>query len=153
MTADHPFKSIVKGKHNSPGALASARTLTEQDAGSQRCLSAVVPALAEPIIHSLPQAPKSRRTRLSWCSLPVSKQSWEPQESKLHRSIGRRRDLAACTPYDLDCFSFVAVFESPSRSLDLSQVCMFTGRLRLSKLVPCGPMEVCRDRMVTNWSR
>ena len=54
-----------QGKTQLSGRALSARTLTVQDAGSQRCLSAVVPALAEPIIHSLPQAPKSRRTRLS----------------------------------------------------------------------------------------
>jgi hypothetical protein len=33
---------LSRGKHNSSGALASARTSTAQDSGSQRCLSAVV---------------------------------------------------------------------------------------------------------------
>src|ERR1700692_2556895 len=35
----------------------------------------MVPALAEPDIHLLPQAPKSSCRRLSLCSLPVPKQS------------------------------------------------------------------------------
>ena len=39
----------------------------------------------------------------------ASAETVEPQESELRRSIGRRRDLAACTPCDLD-FPFVAVF-------------------------------------------
>jgi transposase len=43
--------NVSRGKHSSPGALASARTSTAQDSGPQRCLSAMVPALAEPIIH------------------------------------------------------------------------------------------------------
>jgi len=42
---------------------------------SRRCLSAVVPAFAEPDIHLLPRAAQGSRRRLSWCSLPVPKQS------------------------------------------------------------------------------
>jgi len=38
------------------------------------CLSAVVPAFAEPDIHLLSRAPQGRHRRLSLCSLPVPKQ-------------------------------------------------------------------------------
>ena len=38
------------------------------------CLSAVVPAFAEPDIHSLSRAGEGRHRRLSVCSLPVLKQ-------------------------------------------------------------------------------
>jgi hypothetical protein len=44
---------------------------------SHLCLSAVVPAFAEPDIHSLSRAPEGRHRRLSLCSLPVLKQSEE----------------------------------------------------------------------------
>ena len=44
---------------------------------SHRCLSALVPAFAEPDIHLLPRAREGLRRRLSWCSLPVPKQSVE----------------------------------------------------------------------------
>ena len=37
----------------------------------------MVPAFAEPDIHSLSQAPKDRHRRLSVCSLPVLKQFGE----------------------------------------------------------------------------
>ena len=42
---------------------------------SHWCLSAVVPAFAEPDIHLLPLTREGLRRRLSWCSLPVPKQS------------------------------------------------------------------------------
>jgi len=44
---------------------------------SQVCLSAMVPAFAEPDIHSLSQILADRHRRLSVCALPVLKQSGE----------------------------------------------------------------------------
>ena len=41
---------------------------------SHACLSAMVPAFAEPDIHSLSQVHADRHRRLSVCSLPVLKQ-------------------------------------------------------------------------------
>jgi hypothetical protein len=58
--------------------------------------------LAEPDIHLLPRAAKSRRRRLSLCSLPVPKQSEESLESCLRRPAGDVRDLAACASSDPD---------------------------------------------------
>jgi hypothetical protein len=58
---------------------------------SHWCLSAVVPAFAEPDIHLLPRARKGLRRRLSWCSLPVPKQSVE----SLKRVFNLRRSLGA----------------------------------------------------------
>jgi len=72
----HPCKSSVKEKHTWSGALARARTFLVKIFSSRIwCLSAVVPAFAEPDIHLLPRARQGLRRRLSWCSLPVSKQS------------------------------------------------------------------------------
>ena len=44
---------------------------------SHMCLSAMVPAFAEPDIHSLSQALADLHRRLSVCALPVLKQSGE----------------------------------------------------------------------------
>jgi hypothetical protein len=62
--------------------------------------------LAEPDIHLLPQAPNSRRRRLSLCSLPVPKQSEESLGSCLRRPAGNLRDLAVCASHDPDVFPF-----------------------------------------------
>ena len=56
---------------------------------SHRCLSALVPAFAEPDIHLLPRAREGLRRRLSWCSLPVPKQS----VGSLRKSCDFRRSL------------------------------------------------------------
>ncbi len=48
---------------------------------SHMCLSAVVPAFAEPDIHSLSQVLADRHRRLSVCSLPVRKQFEESLRS------------------------------------------------------------------------
>src|SRR5881296_2732097 len=54
----HPCKSFVKGEKDSPDArLGGARTIEAiRTRSSHVCLSAVVPAFAEPDIHSLSQA-------------------------------------------------------------------------------------------------
>src|SRR5436309_7329956 len=73
---DHPCKSFVKGEKDSPDArLGGARTIEAiRTRSSHVCLSAVVPAFAEPAIHSLSQVHADRHRRLSVCSLPVLKQ-------------------------------------------------------------------------------
>jgi hypothetical protein len=63
-------------------------------------LSAVVPAFAEPDIHSLSQVPADRHRRLSLCSLPVPKQFEGSLRRILRRSVGYRQDLAACALWD-----------------------------------------------------
>jgi hypothetical protein len=63
------------------------------------CLSAAVPAFAEPDIHSLSQVSKDRHRRLSVCSLPVLKQSGESIGSSIsvaQSAIGRTWQSARC---------------------------------------------------------
>src|SRR5271170_352579 len=76
--------------------------------GSANCASRlVVPAPAEPDIHLLSRAPKSRHRGLSLCSLPVPKQfvvglwSFNP-----FAQSATRRDLAACASMNPDVFAF-----------------------------------------------
>ena len=68
---------------------------------SHVCLSAMVPALAEPDIHSLSRVVEDLHRRLSMCSLPVLKQFGESLRSDLRRSVGNGQDLAACALCDL----------------------------------------------------
>jgi len=79
---------------------------------SHWCLSAVVPAFAEPDIHLLPRARKGLRRRLSWYSLPVPKQSVKSLKRVLSPSLTRHsgRDLAVCALYDLEIFLSLRVF-------------------------------------------
>ncbi len=66
-------KKILLGRASEERALLSlVRTRS-----SHVCLSAMVPAFAEPDIHSLSQILADRHRRLSVCSLPVLKQSGE----------------------------------------------------------------------------
>ena len=63
------------------------------------CLSAVVPAFAEPDIHSLSRAPEGRHRRLSVCSLPVLKQFEESLGSLIsvaQSATGRTWQSARC---------------------------------------------------------
>src|SRR5438309_4215557 len=72
-------------------ALGGARTAEPaRTCSSHVCLSAVVPAFAEPDIHSLSQVHADRHRRLSVCSLPVLKQ-FEESLGNLRRSVGNRR--------------------------------------------------------------
>ena len=65
--------------HTSPDArFGGARTREAvRTRSSHACLSAMVPAFAEPDIHSLSRILADRHRRLSVCSLPVLKQSGE----------------------------------------------------------------------------
>ena len=70
---------FVKRKHTSPeGRFGGARGEPARIRSSHLCLSAVVPAFAEPDIHSLSQIPRNHHRRLSVCSLPVLKQFGVP---------------------------------------------------------------------------
>jgi hypothetical protein len=62
-------------------ALESAHSSLFRMSPAQLCLSAVGSCHAEPDIHLLSQAPRSRHRRLSLCSLPVPKQFVESLES------------------------------------------------------------------------
>src|SRR5438477_2439909 len=83
--AGWPCKFFVKGEKDSPDArLGGARTIEAiRTRSSHVCLSAVVPAFAEPDIHSLSQVHADRHRRLSVCSLPVLKQFEESLGSLL----------------------------------------------------------------------
>ncbi len=71
--------SLCQGEKNPPDArYGGARTLNSgRTRSSHACLSAMVPAFAEPDIHSLSQILADRHRRLSVCSLPVLKQTGE----------------------------------------------------------------------------
>src|SRR2546426_6889965 len=71
--------SLCQGEKDSPEArFGGARTANSgRTRSSHACLSAMVPAFAEPDIHSLSRILADRHRRLSVCSLPVLKQSGE----------------------------------------------------------------------------
>jgi hypothetical protein len=72
----HPCKSSVKEKKNllTRATEERVRWKLSEPAARTCCLSAVVPAFAEPDIHSLSQIRADRHRRLSLCFLPVLKQ-------------------------------------------------------------------------------
>jgi len=71
-----PCKSLSREKKILLTRASEERALLSlsEPAASHVCLSAVVPAFAEPDIHSLSQVHADRHRRLSVCSLPVPKQ-------------------------------------------------------------------------------
>lgn len=93
---------------------------------SHQCLSAVVPAFAEPDIHLLPRAGFGPRRRLSWCSLPVPKQSVGSLGRVLRRSLGQGETWQSAR-FRILRFSFRCGFLCRCRS-ELSQ------RLKVSLL-------------------
>jgi hypothetical protein len=87
----HPCKSRVKEKHTWPGALARARASRSRPLARIWCLSAVVPAFAEPDIHLLPWGPRgpSQKIELVFTAGPETV-SGEPEESfDFRRSLGQ----------------------------------------------------------------
>src|SRR5207237_5139556 len=72
----HPCKSLSREKKILLTRASEERALLSlsEPAASHVCLSAVVPAFAEPDIHSLSQVLADHHRRLSVCSLPVPKQ-------------------------------------------------------------------------------
>src|SRR5262249_27677907 len=73
-----PCKSLSREKDSPEARFGGARTANlGRTRSSQVCLSAMVPAFAEPDIHSLSQILADRHRRLSVCALPVLKQSGE----------------------------------------------------------------------------
>src|SRR5580704_19762586 len=92
----HPCKSSVKGKHGWPGALGRARTFGCRTAQLAFCLSAVVPAFAEPDIHSLSRAQRpSQKIECVFSASPETVRR-KPREVRLLRSVGQWQDLAVC---------------------------------------------------------
>jgi hypothetical protein len=77
--ADLHVSLLSREKKDSPEArFGGARTANSgRPRSSHACLSAMVPAFAEPDIHSLSRILADRHRRLSVCSLPVLKQSGE----------------------------------------------------------------------------
>src|SRR2546425_6429400 len=71
--------SLCQGEKDSPEArFGGACTANSgRTRSSHVCLSAMVPAFAEPDIHSLSQVLADHHRRLSVCSVPVLKQSGE----------------------------------------------------------------------------
>ena len=90
----HPCKSFVKEKKVLLTRATEERALSNlSEPAARTCASRrVVPAFAEPDIHSLSQILTDRHRRLSVCSLPVLKQSGESLGNLLiRRSVGNRR--------------------------------------------------------------
>jgi hypothetical protein len=68
---------------------------------SHLCLSAVVPAFAEPDIHSLSRAPLGPSQKIESVFSPSPETiRREPREFDLRRSVGQWQDLAACALCD-----------------------------------------------------
>jgi hypothetical protein len=100
-------RSFRRGEKDSPDAhLGGARAIGPvRTRSSHVCLSAVVPAFAEPDIHSLSQILADRHRRLSVCSLPVLKQSEESLGGVRSPSLSRQlQDLAVCELVSSCCF-------------------------------------------------
>ena len=97
-------------------ALWRARCLSDQDASLRTCASRLmVPAsLQNRTSICCLGAAKSRRRRLSWCSLPVPKQSEGSLGSCLRRPAGDVRDLAVCASKSILMFFLIGkVFGQP----------------------------------------
>jgi predicted sugar kinase len=79
LSSRHPCKSFVKAKKIllTRASEERARVVPARTRSSHVCLLAMVPAFAEPDIHSLSQILADRHRRLSVCSLPVLKQFGE----------------------------------------------------------------------------
>ncbi len=102
MQNRHPCKSSVKKKARECWSRSGERAFILIRPSACACASRlVVPAPAGPDIHLLPRAPKSRRRRLSLCSLPVPKQCEGSLGSFLRRPGDLLQDLAACASNDL----------------------------------------------------
>src|SRR5438309_10584377 len=83
----------------------------------------MVPAFAEPDIHSLSRILADRHRRLSVCSLPVLKQSGESLGSfDVRRSVGNRRTWQPARCVILLFFARRAAVSKPLRSGDLRRV-------------------------------
>jgi len=96
-----PCKSLSRGNTVLLTRASEERARAHSSASTARtlCLSAVVPAFAEPDIHSLSQVPKDRHRRLSGCSLPVLKQFGESLGSLIslaQSANGRTWQSARC---------------------------------------------------------
>ena len=84
------------------------------------CLSAVVPAFAEPDIHSLSRARRpSQKIECVFSASPETVRR-EPREFHLRRSVGQWRDLAVCALCDPGAF-FVGLVFRPRRLCNLLQ--------------------------------
>ena len=116
MEDRHPCKSSVKGKHWSSGALGRARIFRARTS-ARICLSAVVPAFAEPDIHSLSRAQRpSQKIECVFSASPETVRR-EPREFHLRCSVGQWRDLAVCALCDPDVlFLSLAWFSGPASS-------------------------------------
>src|SRR2546426_8148193 len=88
---------------------------------SHFCLSAVVPAFAEPDIHSLSRA--RRPSQKIECVFSASPETVRrgPREFHLRRSVGQWRDLAVCALCDPGAFFRWLWFFRPRRLCNLLQ--------------------------------
>ena len=85
------------------------------------CLSAVVPAFAEPDIHSLSWARRpSQKIECVFSASPETVRR-EPREFHLRCSVGQWRDLAVCALCDPGDFLFVGLVFRPRRICNLLQ--------------------------------
>jgi hypothetical protein len=78
----------------------SAQNAYARTRSSHVCLSAMIPAFAEPDIHSLSQALRpSQKIECVFSASPETIRR-EPLEFYLHRSVGYMQDLAVCALCD-----------------------------------------------------
>ena len=101
-------------------ARESAHFSDVEPLSSHFCLSAVVPAFAEPDIHSLSRARRpSQKIECVFSASPETVRR-EPREFHLRRSVGQWRDLAVCALCDPGAF-FVGLVFRPRRLCNLLQ--------------------------------
>src|SRR5438270_1262122 len=107
-----PCKSFVKRKRSfSQGALwrsAQRRPMPKYPVRNW-CLSAVVPALAEPDIHLLSRARRPSQKIECVFSASLETIRREPREISLRRPVGHLQDLAVCALRISFCFPPAAV--------------------------------------------
>jgi len=89
--------SLLSRENTGAQARSGERALSDAEPlSSHFCLSAVVPAFAEPDIHSLSRAQRpSQKIECVFSASPETVRR-KPREVRLLRSVGQWQDLAVC---------------------------------------------------------
>jgi hypothetical protein len=115
-----------------------AKTNVFRTRSSHVCLSAVVPAFAEPDIHLLSRARgPSQKIEFVFSASPETIRR-EPREFDLLRSVGHLRDLASCAPWNPVIFFLTPVgrFKPPPCFALLPARSLVSGDPRLADTQP-----------------